>query len=192
MPVLILEPQQEVASETSEQPKREGEGRHMSGSLRLFIHLGGHLPRDRPCYNVSSLLQGLPVCPETLPYTSALDQLCETRGKDPASGAPFAHSRPLRICALRIQGTCPCASPLQSFIPMAYSTAPCGCCNVSLRSMPSSTSITLLIPQDVASVGIRVSSRTPTISQIALWQQLRLHLTPSSPMSSQSARPSLI
>lgn len=100
MPVLILEPQQEVDSEASEQPKREGEGRHMLGSLRLFIHLGGHLPRDRPCCNVSSLLQGLPVCPETLPYTSALDQLCETRGKDPASGAPFAHSRPLKdLCA---------------------------------------------------------------------------------------------
>lgn len=100
MPVLFLEPQQEVTSEASEQPKREGEGRHMSGSLRLFIHLGGHLPRDRSCCNVSSLLQGFPVCPETLPNTSTLDQLCETRGKDPASGAPFAHSRPLKdLCA---------------------------------------------------------------------------------------------
>lgn len=78
MPVLILEPQQEVAAEVSEQPKCEDEGRHMPGSLMLIIHLKGHLPRDYPCCNVSSLLQGLPVCPETLPYTSALDQLCET------------------------------------------------------------------------------------------------------------------
>lgn len=78
MPVRILESQQEVAAEASEQPKCEDEGRHMLGSLMLIIHLRGHLPRDRPCCNVSSLLQGLPVCSETLPYTSALDLLCET------------------------------------------------------------------------------------------------------------------
>lgn len=78
MPVRILESQQEVAAEVSEQPKCEDEGGHTLGSLMLIIHLRGHLPRDCPCCNVSYLLQGLPLCPETLPYTSALDLLCET------------------------------------------------------------------------------------------------------------------
>lgn len=68
MPVLILEPQQEMAAKTSEQPKCEDEGRHLSGSLRLIDQLAGHLPKDPADGNVPALLQVFPACPNTTVY----------------------------------------------------------------------------------------------------------------------------
>lgn len=121
MPVLSLEPQQEMAVETSKQPKYDSEGRCM-----MMIISEATCPQTPPACNVPSLLQGLPVCSETLQYASALDQLGENWGIHPASVAPSAYSHSLK-CLPTNDPRGISISPLWSFIPrqpMAYHTSP--------------------------------------------------------------------